>query len=209
MPTIGVSKPYYAIRNVSNLGVVSYVNGASMGKLTEINVEVEASQSNPFYADNALDEDDKTFAGGSLTTKTNDLSQEVSKAILGLVEQALTNIPGITDTNVKELIYDDDQNIPHLGVGFIIKKKVNGTVKWRGIVLYKVKYDTPADAATTQGETIEWQVPELKASIARDELQNGKWKTEATLSTEAQAEAYVKYRLGMTQQQEQEEEDNP
>ena len=197
MATIGLSKPYFAIYSATG-NTVSYANGAVMGKATEANIEIDTTEDNNLYADNAIAETDRTFAGGTLTLSTDDLSQEVSKTILGLAEQAITGIEGVTDTSVKELLYDDQQQTPYLGVGFIIKKKVGGVYKWRGVILTKIMFSTPADAATTQGETIEWQTPELSATIMRDDSPNHMWKREATFTTEAQAEAYIKDRLGIT-----------
>ena len=197
MATIGLSKPYYATY-ANTTGTVSYSNGGVMGKATEANIEIETSDDNNLYGDNAIAETDRQFTGGTLTLSTTDLSQEVSKAILGLTEQALTDITGVTDESVMELIYDDTQNTPYLGVGFIVKKKVDGAIKWRGIVLTKVMFSIPADAATTQGESIEWQVPELSATIMRDDSATHMWKREATFTTEAQAEAYIKDRLDIT-----------
>lgn len=197
MATIGLSKPYFAVYSATG-NTVSYANGAVMGKATEANIEIDTTEDNNLYADNAIAETDRTFAGGTLTLSTDDLSQEVSKAILGLAEQAITGIEGVTDTSVKELLYDDQQQTPYLGVGFIIKKKVGGVYKWRGVILTKVMFSTPADAATTQGETIEWQTPELSSTIMRDDSTNHMWKREATFTTEAQAEAYIKDRLGIT-----------
>lgn len=197
MATIGLSKPYFAVYSAAG-STVSYANGAVMGKATEANIEIDTTEDNNLYADNAIAETDRTFAGGTLTLSTDDLSQEVSKAILGLAEQAITGIEGVTDTSVKELLYDDQQQTPYLGVGFIIKKKVGGVYKWRGVILTKVMFSAPADAATTQGENIEWQTPELSATIMRDDSTNHMWKREATFTTEAQAEAYIKDRLGIT-----------
>lgn len=197
MATIGLSKPYYAIYAEAG-GVVSYSDGAVMGKATEANISIETSEDNNLYGDNGLAETDRRFANGTLTLSTTDLSQEVSKAILGLTEQAITGIDGVTDTSVKELVYDDTQVTPYLGVGFIIKKKVNGVYKWRGVVLPKVMFSVPEDAATTQGESIEWQTPELTGTIMRDDSATHVWKKEATFTTEAQAEAYIKNRLSIT-----------
>ena len=196
MATIGLSKPYYAIYAEAG-GVVSYSDGAVMGKATEANISIETTEDNNLYGDNGLAETDRRFANGTLTLSTTDLSQEVSKAILGLTEQAITGIDGVTDTSVKELVYDDGQVTPYLGVGFIIKKKVNGAYKWRGVVLPKIMFSVPEDAATTQGETIEWQTPELTGAIMRDDSATHVWKKEATFTTEAQAEAYIKARLGI------------
>lgn len=197
MAVIGLSKPYYGIYSVSGT-TVSYANGAVMGKATEANIEIDTTEDNNLYADNAIAETDRSFAGGTLTLSTDDLSQEVAKAILGLTENTITGIEGVTDTSVKELVYDDTQTTPYLGVGFIIKKKVGGAYKWRAVVLSKVMFSVPADAATTQGESIEWQVPELSATIMRDDSATHMWKREATFTTEAQAEAYIKARLNIT-----------
>ena len=193
MATIGLSKPYYAIYSATG-STVSYKDGGVMGKATEANVEIETTEDNNLYGDNALAETDRRFASGTLTLSTTDLSQTVSAAILGLKEEAITGIEGVTDTSVKEMIYDDT-----LGVGFIIKKRVNGVDMWRGMILTKVMFSVPADAATTQGESIEWQTPELSAAIMRDDSATHTWKREATFTSETQAEAYIKARLGITE----------
>lgn len=197
MATIGLSKPYYAVYSAGS-STPTYASGGVMGKATQADIEIETTEDNNLYADNAIAETDRSFAGGTLTLSTDDLSQEVSKAILGLTEQALSDITGVTDEEVQELIYDDTQQTPYLGVGFIVKKKVNGVYKWRAVVLTKVMFAVPSDSATTQGETIEWQVPELSATIMRDDSATHMWKREATFTTEAQAEAYIKDRLNIT-----------
>lgn len=198
MAVIGLSKPYYGIYSATG-NAVSYANGAVMGKATEANVDIKTTEDNNLRADNAIAETDRSFAGGTLTLSTDDLSQDVAKAILGLTETAISGIEGVTDTSVKELVYDDTQTTPYLGVGFIVKKKVGGAYKWRAVVLSKVMFSVPADAATTQGESIEWQVPELSATIMRDDSDTHMWKREATFTTEAQAEAYIKARLNITE----------
>lgn len=197
MATIGVSKPFFAKYNANN-GNPTYTDGGSMGKLTQVDVKIESTEDNKFHADNAVAESETTFKNGLLTLSPDDLSPEISAAILGIVTQAITDIDGVTDKDVVELIFDDDQASPYLGVGFIIKKQKNQVNKWRAIVLTKVVFSIPPDAAVTQGETIEWQVPELTAAIMRDESPKRRWKREATFSTEDQAVAYIKARLNIT-----------
>ena len=196
MATIGVSKPYYAKYNVVD-GNVSYSGGGVMGKMTELEISIETSEDNNLFGDNGIAETDRTFSNGTLTASTTDLSQEVVKDLLGVVEQELEEIPGITDTGVKELVFDDSQVTPYLGTGFIIKKMVNHMTRWRAIVLTKVMFSVPSDSATTQGESIEWQVPELSGTIMRDDSETHTWKREATFTTEAQAEVYIKHRLNI------------
>ncbi len=197
MAKVGLSKPYYAVYTASN-GTVTYSNGGVLGKATEANAEINTSSDNNLYADNAIAETDVQFAGGTLTLSTDDLSQEVSAAILGVEPKALEEITGITDTSVKELVFDDNQVTPYLGVGFIVKHIVGGITKWRGIVFTKTIFSVPPDSATTQGESIEWQVPELTATIMRDDSAAHIWKREAMFTTEAQAEIYIKNALNIS-----------
>ena len=198
MAIVGVCKPYYA--KYSNSGsAVTYSGGGVMGKAVELSAEIEASDNNNLYADNAIAESEKTFSSGTLGLTTDDLEQAASKDILGLKEESITGIAGVTDTSVKELIYDDDQVTPYLGVGIIIKKIKNGVTKWRAIVFTKVQFAVPSDSATTQGETIEWQTPEISGTIMRDDTEKHAWKKEATFTSEAQAEAYIKARLNITE----------
>ena len=133
MAVIGLSKPYYGIYSVSGT-TVSYADGAVMGKATEANIEIDTTEDNNLYADNAIAETDRSFAGGTLTLSTDDLSQDVAKAILGLTENTITGIEGVTDTSVKELVYDDTQTTPYLGGGCRVKKKVGGAHKGRAAV---------------------------------------------------------------------------
>lgn len=199
MATIGVSKPKYAIYNYDpTTKKVTYTEGGSAGKATEVDVTINTSNDNNLFADNGIAETDRQFTDGTLTEGTDDLSQEVSKAMLGAKEVDLEEIPGVTDTDVKELVFDDDMETPYLGRGIIIKKQVNNTVKWRAIVFTKTMANIPDDAATTQGSQIEWQTPSITSAILRDDSEKHVWKREATFTTEAQAEAYLNFRLGIT-----------
>ena len=196
MAKVGLSKPYYAVYSEGS-GTPSYSAGAVMGKATEANIEIDTADNNNLYGDNGIAETDVQFAGGTLTLSTTDLSPEVSAAILGITPTTVSEITGVTDEDVKELVFDDNQVTPYLGVGFIVKHIVNGVTKWRGIVLTKVIFSVPPDSATTQGETIEWQVPELTGTIMRDDSAAHAWKREAMFTTEAQAETYIKARLSI------------
>lgn len=199
MAIIGCSKPYYAEYNFNEeTNEVTYSNGGVLGKMTEVDVSINTSEDNNLYANNGIAETDRQFTDGTLTLGTDDLSQEVSRTILGVTEQELEEIPGVTDSGVKELIFDDDMATPYLGQGFIIKKQVNNVVRWRAVIYTKTMYNVPDDAATTQGEQIDWQTPSLVAAILRDDSVKHRWKLEATFTTEAQAEAYIKYRFGIT-----------
>lgn len=197
MAIIGVSKPYVAKYSNTNT-TVSYTSGQILDKMTEIDISINSAEDNNFYADNSIAESDSSFSGGSVTVNTADLGPEATALVLGITPVPIADISGVTDEDVNELIFDDDQRSPYLGFGCIIKKRVNNVDQWRAIILTKIMFAVPNDAATTQGETIEWQTPQLTGTIMRDDSAKHAWKREATFTTEAQAEAYIKARLSIT-----------
>lgn len=192
MATIGLSRPMGALYKNDDTAV-SYTKGTVMGKAITFSSEIEQADDNNLYGDNGIVESDRSFSSGTLTIGTDDLTQEASALILGITPKSL----GEGDSN-SELVYDDDMNVPYMGFGCVVKKKRNGLYKWRAVVFPKIMFDIPPDAADTQGETIEWQTPELTATILRDDSEKHRWKMEATFSTEADAVAYIKEKLGMT-----------
>ena len=193
MATIGLRKPYIAKYGHTE-GAVDYTLGRLLAKAIEFTASIESSEENNLDADDGIAESDRSFSNGTLTITTDDLEQEASAMILGITPKTIT--VG-TETDVSELVYDDDMETPDLGFGVIIPKKVKGVNKFRAVVFHKVKFSIPEDSAVTQGETIEWQTPSLTGTIMRDDTEKRGWKSEATLSTSELAETYIKEKLGI------------
>lgn len=194
MAIIGVSKPYVARYTDNGDGTTSYSDGTKLALATEVDISIESSDDNNLYADNMIAESDREFSGGALTVGVDDFLQDASILLLGLKSNSIT-VDGATAT---ELIYDDEAVVPNMGFGCIIKKKKGGVTKWRAIVLQKIMFSIPSDAATTQGEKIDWQTQSLEATIMRDDTATHVWKREATFDTEALAEAYIKQCLDIS-----------
>ena len=195
MAKIGLSKPYYALYNVAD-GAVSYSDGGLLGKFTELSIELEGGDSNILYADDAPAESDKTFAGGTATVTTDDLVAAVMLPVLGLKSEPIAD--SVT-SDAAWLVFDDDQEIPYVGIGGVIKKKLDNKTKYVGFVLDKVQFANPGLSAVTQGETIEWQTHALTADIMRSDREKHPWfRISSELDTAAEAEAAVKAYLSIT-----------
>lgn len=198
MATIGLSRPYYAV--YSNTGsTVTRSNGGVLGKYTEMSINLEDGADNVLYGDNGPAESDSTFAGGTFEMSTTELLPDTAVAILGVVKEAIGSTPALSTENASWIVYDDRQEAPYLSVGGIIKKKVNGALKWVAFVLEKIQFTTPGEEATTQGSTVEWQVPSLSATIMRSDAENHPWYRKSTLlDTEEDAETLLKSYLNIT-----------
>lgn len=196
MATIGLSKPYYAKYSATG-STVTYSSGGLLGKYTELSIELDSGDANILYADNAAAESDQQFTGGTATVTTDDLRPETSVAVLGAKKETITS-EEITTTTPQWIVFDDDQAAPYVGLGGVIKKKVDGAVKWVGFVLNKVQFSTPGISAVTQGETIEWQTQALTATIMRSDAAKHPWfRMTSLMDSEADAEAAVKQYLSI------------
>ena len=194
MAGIGLSKPYYAIYK-NTAGVVTYEKGGLLGKFTNLDIALEGGSENILYADNAPAESDNQFSGGTATVTTDDLRAEIMVPVFGAKEEAIN---GVTTEGAKWYVFDDDQVIPYVGIGGVIKKKVGGAIKWCAFVLTKAQFTTPGVSAVTQGETIEWQTPALTANIMRADDEKHRWyMISSPLDSEEDAESAVRAYLSI------------
>lgn len=198
MAKIGLSKPYFA--KYSNTGgVTTYSEGAVIGKAVELSMELEGQDNNVLYADNGPAESDNEFGGGSITLKTDDLMPEPMMGILGVKEVPITDNDAVKTEGASWLVFDDDQSAPYVGFGAIVKRKINNKVKYSALIYPKIQFQNTGDAAVTQGESIEWQTPELTATLMRDDTEKHEWRRlSSPLDTEAEAEALIKAFLNIT-----------
>lgn len=195
MATIGVRRPYVAKYNYdSEANAVTYSDGMVFAKAVDFGANIESASDNNLYADDGIAESDRSFSNGTLSVTIDDITQEASSLILGLTPEEIT-VDGKTS---KELVFGDSMNVPDLGFGIIVSKMRGGVRSYRAIVFPKIKFSIPSDAATTQGENIEWQTSALEATITRDDTAGRNWKREATWQTEMDARAYIEKTLNIT-----------
>ena len=188
----GLTIPVFGEYNY-NGAAVSYTRGFVCGSAVEYGVEIETSDDNPLYADDRIKENDfGTFTSGTLTLNTSDLDYYTSKRLLNLKEVQRT----VGEGSVTELVYDDDAKQTPKGFGNIETHQIDNVDKYRAVILAKVTPRIPAEAATTKGETIEWQTKELECGIARtdEESENYKhpWKYDAWFDDHGSALEYLK-----------------
>lgn len=197
MPKVGLSRPYVAVYAENGAGTVSYSRGVRAGRAVEYSFTLnDTGTDNTFYADNeAAESASGVFSGGSLSWTVAELEQAIAELILGLHTEQIQ----VGDDTVNELVYDDTMASPYLGAGIIVKSIVHGQTKWRGVVFPKVQFAVPEDAATTQGETIDWQTDTITASVLRDDSENHKWRRTAVFDSEGKADAYICHVLNITE----------
>ena len=193
----GLTNPVFGDYNYNGT-TVSYTNGFICGSAIEYEVEIETSDDNPLYGDDKIIENDYgEFSTGTLTLNTSDLDQADSKRLLNAKE--VQRVVG--ESTVTELVYDDDAKSTPKGFGIIETHQINDVNKYRAVILAKIIPRNPGEAATTKGETIEWQTKEFECAIQRSDQDTADykrpWKYEAWFNTHDDALEYLKYVLNV------------
>lgn len=184
----GYSLPYVAKYNVAD-GVVTYTDAQRLARGVSVTVSPEGSEDNNFYADNVLAETDSgRFTGGTTTLVVDGLFIAAERFIMGL---PAAGQDGWT-------AYDDDQQIPTVGIGFIVRFMSDGVTTYTPYVLAKNSFAPIEIEANTQEEEIDWQTTSLEAQTMRGDDPKHTWKyVGADFATEAEAEAALKEKLGL------------
>lgn len=179
----GYSLPYVAIYTEAE-GVVTYSSGQKLARGVSVEASPESSDSNNFYADNIVAESlSGAFTGGQVTLTVDGLLQASERLIQGL--------PAIGDDGM--LHYNDSQQKPFCGVGFIVRYMSDGVTYYTPVIFTKGTFNQIEMSAETQGEDIEFQTQELVFNIMKDDTVNHDWKlVGGELATEAAAETVIK-----------------
>lgn len=185
----GFSKPFVALYSASGT-TVTYTGGIPLARGVEVQIEPETTDDNRFYADNIVAENEAgTFNGGTATITVDGLKDAANKLIFGLPtadQQGWTN-------------YGNDQAVPYVGFGCVVRFQEEGVVSYVPLVLTKIQFNEATMQAATQEDTIDWQTQELTAQIFRDDSANQVWKKlGAGVDTEAAAETAMKAALGVS-----------
>ena len=190
----GYSMPFVALYAAAN-GVVTYSGGIPLARGVDVSLSVEGGGDNDFYADNVKAESDtQTFSSGTLSLTVDGLKAAARKLISGV---KTTRKEGSGDTAISFDVYDDKQEMPYVGVGFVVRYMEDGVTTYAPIIIKKVKFSPEGLDAATQEENIEWQTTKLEASIMRDDTANHEWKLIGEDQTTEEA-AVAAYKLVLT-----------
>lgn len=190
----GYSMPFVALYAAAN-GVVTYSGGIPLARGVDVSLSVEGGGDNDFYADNVKAESDtQTFSSGTLSLTVDGLKAAARKLISGV---KTTRKEGSGDTAISFDVYDDKQEMPYVGVGFVVRYMEDGVTTYAPIIIKKVKFSPEGLDAATQEENIDWQTTKLEASIMRDDTANHEWKLVGEDQTTEEA-AVAAYKLVLT-----------
>lgn len=199
----GFSFPVVALYGESG-GTVTYTSGMDLARGVSLDPDIEtADDDNVFYADNRSAESvPRRFKRGSIGITVDGLLVAAEKLIMGLPSSATSNVTvgsGQGAATVAVTDYNDDQNIPYVGLGAVVRSQSKGTELFRAVVYTKCRFEQFDVPAATQEEEIDWQTTELKAALHRDDTSKHVWLRKSEfLATELEAYNAVRVMLGLS-----------
>lgn len=196
MAGIGMYGVYYSKATLKGGIVTGYAGVKTMGKAISASFEPNTPDDNPLYANNAVAENDSSGAsGGTLTLTLDRLTQEGAADLYGLtvedVEVTVGDTPG-TQVEGTALKYTGNEQSAPVGVAFIRQNQVDGVRNHEVILYRRATFSMPTDSAQTMGESIEWQTPEIEASVMGLEGDGtNAWFEQVIFPTQEAAIAYI------------------
>lgn len=186
MALYGASNPYFApIDTEPENGLPTYKSGVKIAKLI-------SSADNPtytratLYADDGKAEEVEEFVSADIEVSLDDVSITNKALIFG------------AEINEKdELVHKGDDTAPYGGYGFYARKMIGNKKRFEGVFYPKVKAVLGSVNYTTKGESITFAPTSVRFSAA--EANGYEWKIEKELETEAEALAWVKEKLNITE----------
>ena len=197
MAKIGLRHLVGAEIDTQELGVApTYKAGFKIGKSISADLSIEVAD-NPLYADDGIAETDNSFTSGTLTLgiaeygNSTEEGQEVQQKLLG---QRIVEVGGVN------VIRSSGQDMaPNVGIGYIREKMQNGITSYEAVWLYKVQFGAPSESATTKGQSIEWQTPEIEGTImVVEDFDKNTYRDKSTFLSLAQAIAWIEGMANMS-----------
>ena len=182
MAKIGLNNFRFGTLTEAADGTPSYGAAQTPGAAVSCSVEVTNNDAK-LFADDALQESDTSFSGGTVTMGIDREDQATMAALLGHTIGA----DGV-------MVRSTNDVAPYVGLGRIARVMVNNVLKFKVEFLNKVKFSEPSQSETTKGETVEFGTYELTGTIAA--LANGEWSDTKTFDELADAKSYLLSKFG-------------
>lgn len=194
MAKTGMYGVYYAKAVVKNGIVVGYTGGVKMmGKAISAEFTPSTPDDNPLYANNGVSENDSSGAsGGKLKSTLDRLTMEAAADLYGLKVQEVTVDVDGKPVKGKSLDYTGLEQSAPVGAAYIRMNQEDGVQSHEVVYYRRAVYSMPTEKAKTKGEKIEWQTPELEATVSGMEGDGSKpWYRSVLFPTQAAAIAFI------------------
>lgn len=185
MAQFGAKKPYFVpIKDEPENALPTYDGDpVRVGRLVKADLTVTMA-SGKLNADDALAESVDEFVSGSVAMETDDMTDDVASTVYGAT---------VVD---KEIHYKAGDTPPLGGMAFIRVLMRQGKKIYKGVFFPKVKAVLGNENNPTKGDSITFGTSATTFTVFA--CNSDDWRIMEEFSTEAEAEGWIKEKLGVT-----------
>ena len=186
MAYIGLYGVYYSKGVITDGVLTGYSGVQTMGKAISANFAPETGDQNVLYANNGIAETDgAATAGGTLTLGLDRLKATAIADLYGLTAATESGATGFNFTG--------NEVANPVGVAFIRQKQEDNDRNLHEVVIFShVTFSLPSDEATTLGESVEWQTPEIEGTVVSgNALGTYPWMKKFTFTSQTDAITFI------------------
>ena len=164
-------------------GTPSYSDSMYMGPNAAFNVTVNSNDVKD-YGDDRVVETDTSVIDGTISVEHNELTLEQEAYMLGH-----------TLGTSGQIVYNDTDEAPFLGIGIVGKSKRSGSRVYTAKVYYKTQFREPSDENATKQDSTTFTHTTLEGNMYT--LKNGDWKTAQEFTSLSDAKDFLDELFGV------------
>lgn len=161
MAIYGCKHPVYAPITSYTAGTApvygDVINGVDKaGRITKVDITIDRTDAS-LAGDNVISERDNSVIGGSVTSGTTHITDEVKEKVLGFLKKG-------TGFAIS------DASAPFVGYGCVINEIVEGVKSYLGVWVYRIQFAGGNMSAETKGDSINFQTSEMSGKMTEVEI---------------------------------------
>lgn len=194
MAGIGLYGVYYSKATIVDGVLTGYTGLKTMGKAIAANFAPDEVDDNPLRANNGIAETDaQAAAGGTLQLTLDRLKIDAQADLFGLTKETETVTVGTESVSGTGFDYTGEEEAAVVGVAFIRQKQEEQDRDLHEAVIFSYNtFKTPTDDYATLGENVDWQTPELEATVSGGAVTGAyPWRKDYTFPSQAAAIQFI------------------
>jgi phi13 family phage major tail protein len=174
----------YTCAGILNETDGNYTDGRYLGPSATFNITVTSADVKD-YGDNRVTETYNAVTGGTVSLELNEMLSELNAFLLGHKVNEETG----------EIVFNQDDTIPFIGLGAIGTSKRDGKNKYIAKFYRKIQLKEPNDENSTQQENVSFTHSTLEGNMFVPE--DGEWKDQNEFDTLDEAKEWLNEKVGI------------
>lgn len=183
MAYVGLRKPFVA---KYNRATKTYSDGFRYSHAVSLSITPNYAEAS-LYGDDMQVEYEKLFTNAAISLGTTSTPIQAASVMFGHT----------VDMEHSKVTYKGTDEPNYVGLGVIAPEKVDGDTKYVALIVIAAKFADSAESFSTKADSLTFNTPTIEGSAVAED--DGRWKVTQVFESEADALAFVKNFLNITE----------